>query len=165
MSDTEKANPSGSPAPPAPKKSGGGPLAMILPAVLAAGAAFGGAKIAGAHASAPVTERVVVLEHAKPPGPTVPLEPFLVAIQDANKKSHPMKVSLAIEFESTAKEEHIKAFAPRIRDAALTYLRSMTYEQATDPNTEKMREEMLEKVKKVGASEAERILVTDLVVQ
>jgi flagellar basal body-associated protein FliL len=145
-----------------PKKSGTSPLAIVLPALLAAGAAFGGAKLASAHAAAPAAEHV---EHAKPPGPTVPLDPFLVTVADGNGKTHPMKVTIAIEFESTAKEEQIKAFAPRIRDATLTYLRKLTYDRATDSDTEKLRAELLERVQKSGAESAERILITDFVVQ
>jgi flagellar basal body-associated protein FliL len=161
MSETETAAaPAGVPAP--AKK--GGALGMVLPAILAAAAAFGGAKIAGAHAQ-PSAQAEHHAEEHKPPGPTVPLDPFLVTIPDANKKSHPMKVTLAIEFESTAKEEAIKAFAPRIRDAALSFLRTMTYEQAVDPDTHRIREDLLERVQKVGATTAERILITDLVTQ
>jgi len=150
---------------PAPAKKSGGALGMILPAILAAGAAFGGAKIAGAHAQPATQAEHQRAEERKPPGPTVPLDPFLVTIPDVNKKSHPMKVTLAIEFESTAKEEAIKAFAPRIRDASLSYLRTMTYEQAVDPDTHKLREDLLERVQKAGAATAERILITDLVTQ
>src|SRR5262245_2947997 len=125
MSETEEKNatPAGVPA---PRKTS--PITIILPAVLAAGAAFGGAKVAGAHATAAAP----AAEHhapAHPPGPTVPLDPFLVTIPDVNKKIHPMKVTVAIEFESGAKEEHIKVFAPRIRDATLSFLRTMTYEE------------------------------------
>ena len=160
MSEPEEKSPPA--AAPAPKKTS--PLAIILPAIFAAGAAFGGAKVAGAHAAGPAPAE----HHAAPvhpPGPTVPLDPFLVTIADANKKVHPMKVTIAIEFEATVKEDSLKAFAPRIRDATLSYVRTMTYEAAVDSNTQKMREELLERVRKVGAESAERILITDLVVQ
>ena len=81
---------------PAPKASGGGPgiVGLILPALLAAGAAFGGAKIAGASHAAPVAATAEAAA-AKPPGPTLPLDPFLVTVPDAVKKNHPMKVTIA----------------------------------------------------------------------
>jgi|CZKU01.1.fsa_nt_gi flagellar basal body-associated protein FliL len=151
------------------KKGGPSPLALLLPALLAGAAAFGGAKFSAAHAAA-AGGAPAVAEHVAaaipPPGPTVPLEPFLVLTQDVNKKSHPMKVTLAIEFNETAKEETLKSFTPRIRDAALSYLRLIPYEDALDSTkTEKFRADILDRVRASGATAAERILITDLVVQ
>ena len=53
-----------------------------------------------------------------------------------------MKVTLAVEFEASgkgvrrrrSKDDAMKGFTPRIRDAALSYLRLMTYEEAIDSN-------------------------------
>ncbi len=139
-------------------------LGILLPALLAGGAAFGAARLAP-PAPSPHGESE---EHssAQPPGPTVALEPFLVQVNDANKKTHPMKVVLAIEFSHTAKEEALKALVPRIRDATLTYLRGLTYEDAADRvHITKAREELLVEIKKVGADSAERVLITDFVIQ
>lgn len=170
----------------APKKPSaiGGILKLVIPAVLAAGAAYGGTRVAAARTPQQVIVQQVVASshgegaHRRPPGPTVPLEPFLVAVYDVNRKSHPMKMSIAVEFEGGGKEggggEHgggddkdaQKTFVPRIRDGILTHLRTLTYEQVTDPeNSEKLREALLERVRKAGAENAERILVTDFVVQ
>lgn len=158
-------------APPRAKGGGaGGVVFLVLPALLAGGAAFGGAKLAGAHRPGPATTEHA--EHAappKPPGPTLMLDAFLLTISDANKKPHPMKLTVAIEFDSAAKEakeEGMKELTPRIRDAMLGYLRKVPYEQAFDAaNTDKMRAEMLEAVKAGGAPEAQRVLITDLVTQ
>ena len=140
-------------------------LAILLPALLAGGAAFGGAKMASAHGGSPAAaERVAVA--APPPGPTVALEPFVLLTPDSTKKMHAMKVSLAIEFDEKVKEETLKSFTPRIRDAALTYLRGMTYEDSIDSGkSEKLRAELLERFRSVGAVAATRVLITDLVVQ
>ena len=161
-------------APAAAPPSGGGAgkmIFLVLPALLSGGAAFGGAKIAGAHHAAPA-EHAEKVEAAKPPGPTLPLDAFLLTIADANKKAHPMKVTIAIEFDAgkggggEAKEEALKALTPRIRDSVLAYLRKVPYEEAFDAaNTEKMRDEMLAAVKAGGAPEAQRVLITDLVTQ
>ncbi|MGD0677173.1 MAG: flagellar basal body-associated FliL family protein [Polyangiaceae bacterium] len=143
---------------------GSGIVGMVLPAVLAAAAAFGGAKVAGAHhaAAAPVEHPV---EAPKPPGPTLALEPFVVTIPDANKKVHPMKVTIAIEFGPTAKEEELKPLVPRVRDSALSYFRTLTYDEVVDPAaSDKIRPEVLERLKTAGTG-AERVLITDLVVQ
>jgi len=142
----------------------GGVVLLVLPAILAGGAAFGGAKIAGAHhAVAAPSEHV---EAVKPPGPTLPLDAYLLTVADANKRPHAMKVTMAIEFDQNAKEEAMKALVPRIRDSTLAYLRTTTYEQAIDAaSTDKMRGEILEHVRAGGARDAQRILITDFVVQ
>lgn len=143
----------------------GGLLGMLLPAVLAAAAAFGGAKVAGAQHASPPSEHP---QAAKPPGPTLALEPFLLSVADGNKKAHPMKVTIAIEFESgkDEKEEGMKALTPRIRDTTLAYLRTQSYEAVIDPGGgDKMRAELLERLRSSGAPTAEHVLITDLVLQ
>jgi flagellar basal body-associated protein FliL len=157
MSDT----PATPPAPAGAAKTS--PIALILPAILAAAAAFGGARVAVARAAAPAEHAAEPAE--KPPGPTVTLEPFLVTIPDATKRSHPMKVTLAVEFDASTKEEALKAFIPRIRDASLAYMRGLTYEQAVDPKTEQMRVDFLNRIHAAGAATASQVLITDLVVQ
>lgn len=159
----------------APAKPKGGGLSMIIgiliPGILAAGGSFGGARFAVAHAAggkAPAqhSEPSLPTEPPHPPGPTIALEPFLVALQDSGKHAHPMKLTVAVEFEGSAKEEAIKPFIPRIRDAILAHMRSQSYEEAVDQeHSAKLRSELLEKCKKAGASSAERVLITDLVSQ
>jgi type IV pilus biogenesis protein CpaD/CtpE len=104
----------------------------------------------------------------------VALDPFLVVTLDAAKKTHAMKVTLAVEFEPNpkeskeegSKEDALKGFTPRIRDAALSYLRVMSYEEAMDnTRSDKMRADLLERFRAAGAVGASRVLVTDLVVQ
>ncbi len=148
------------------KKPSVSAVALILPALLAGGAAFGGSKLSAAHAANGAASAEHSVAPESPPGPTVPLEPFLILIQDTNKKTHPMKVTIAIEFDASAKEESLKSFTPRIRDATLGYLRLVTYEDALDSTkTDKFRAELLEKCRAVGATGAARVLITDLVVQ
>jgi flagellar basal body-associated protein FliL len=97
---------------------------------------------------------------------TLALDPFLLTIPDANRKVHPMKVTLAIEFDSTAKEDALKALVPRVRDSTLGYLRTLTFEAALDPAaSDKMRGEVLERIQGTAAPAAQRVLITDLVVQ
>ncbi len=155
----------------APKGPGAMPriLGAVLPAVFAAAAAFGGAKVAGAH-HAPAAAAAEHEEPAiKPPGPTLALEPFLVTIPDTNRKNHPMKVTIAIEFREGAKdvkEESLKELTPRVRDSSLGYFRTLAYEQVIDPSAnDKIRNELLERLHTSGMPSAERVLITDLVVQ
>ncbi len=164
--DTQKKGTPAAPAAPASPAGGASRIVfLVLPALLSGGAAFGGAKIAGAHHAVPATASEHV-EAPKPPGPTLALDAFLLTISDANKKAHPMKVTLAIEFDAKTKEEETKPLTPRIRDAMLAYLRKVPYEQAFDASsTDKMRADMLEAVRAGGAPEAQRVLITDMVVQ
>lgn len=168
MSQTADTKPVETPAPPAaappPKPSAlGAILKFIVPAILAAGASYGGTRGAAAHPPAAAAPHKV---EAQPPGPTVALEPFLVTISDAKGKGHAMKVSLAVEFEQTQKEDALKPFASRIRDAILSYIRALSFEDAVDgSHMDKLKAEMLERCHAAGATGAVRVLITDLVIQ
>ena len=153
------------------KQSRGGTpiLGMVLPAIFAAGAAFGGARFAGAH-HAPAAAASEHVEAPKPPGPTLALDPFLLSVADANKKAHPMKVTIAIEFDGADKgekaDEALKGLTPRIRDAVLGHLRTVSYEDVIDPaGGDKLRNELLDRLHASGAPAAVHVLITDLVIQ
>lgn len=166
MSENADNKPKETPAAQPPKGGGGGSLiiGMILPALLSAAGSYGGVRAAG-HAT-PASQAESSHVEAKPPGPTMALEPFLVNILDSQKKPHPMKLSLAVEFDATTKEETIKSFMPRIRDAILTHMRTLTFEEAVDSeHSAKLRADLLERCRTSGAMGAERILITDLVAQ
>lgn len=153
-------------AKPAKKGMVGAILGIVLPAVLAAGGSFGAVKMANKQHAEPAHAPPPPRWEPRPPGPTIALEPFLVTVTDEAKKAHPMKLTIAVEFEATVKEETLKAFTPRIRDAVLVYVRSLSYEEVADAHRgEKIREEVLERCRKAGAVAAERVLVTDMVVQ
>ena len=139
---------------------------MLVPALLAAGAAYGGTRAASAHGPAQAAQMPSHhLAPSRPPGPTLPLEPFLVTLFDGARKAHPMKMSIAVEFDAQTKED-LKTFVPRIRDAVLAYLRTLSHEYVTDPaNLEKIRSEIVERCRATGATSAEKVLVTDFVVQ
>jgi flagellar basal body-associated protein FliL len=161
MSETEQAKPEEK----APKKGLPAAVTLLVTAVIAGGGAFGGAKLSAARAAGPaVVEHVAIA--APPPGPTVTLEPFVLVTPDTAKKMHAMKVSLAVEFEEKVKEDTLKSFTPRIRDATLNYLRGLSYEDAVDSGkSDKLRTDLLERFRAVGAVAATRVLITDLVVQ
>jgi flagellar basal body-associated protein FliL len=144
------------------KTGGGGIMSLVLPALFAGAAAFGAVKFSS-HAAHAATEAP---KEAKPPGPTVQLDPFLVTINDATKHSHPMKVTLAIEFDEKVKEEAPRTFVPRARDACLSYLRTLSFEDASDlEHAPKFRTELQAQLKEAGVSNVERLLITDLVIQ
>jgi flagellar basal body-associated protein FliL len=162
MSD-DKAEDKGASAPPKGGGTVGKLLGILLPALVAGAASFGGSRAAGAQHAAPAA---TTAEAARPPGPTLELEPFIFTVPDGTKKTHPIKVTIAVEFEATGKEESLKERVPRVRDASLSYLRTLPYEQLQDAtSTEKMRTDMLAAIKASGTSTAQRVLITDLVVQ
>lgn len=172
------ANQPEAPAPAAAKaespKRSGSPVAtaigILLTAVLAGGAAFGGAKMgsrgaapAAAHESDPHDLKP---PHPKAPGATIALEPFLLTVADAEGKQRAIKVTLALELKPEEKEDAFKPFVPRIRDATLGYLRALSFEEAADSaRVEKMRTELLERCEKLGAYAVEKVLITDFVTQ
>ena len=138
-------------------------LGLVFPALLAFGGGFGGAKIAGAspHATAKPAE-----PEAQPPGATVALDPFMMTLPDEGGHPHAMKLSLAVELKHGAKEDDLKVFVPRIRDAALSYLRALHYEQAADSaRLDELRDELKARMTKTGASSLEQVLITDFVMQ
>jgi len=159
----------------APKKPSplGGILKIIIPALLAAGASYGGTRYAKAQNTIVIMKEKEDAEgHGKSeahsaPGPTVSLEPFLLSVFDAQKKPHPMKMTVAVEFDAkAAAHDDPKAFMPRIRDTVLTHLRKTTYEDVSDPaHYDRLRKELLEKCKEVGAESARKVLITDFVIQ
>ena len=142
-------------------------VGVVITAVLAGAAAFGGAKVAGARAGGHAPQPPAhAAPHIEPPGFTLALEPFLVMAADTNRRTHPMRVVLAVEFEQNVKEENVRPFVPRIRDFTLTYLRSLTYETASNPeHMDHFRADLLERMRGTGAVGVSRVLVTDLVVQ
>lgn len=155
-----------------PKKGGvGGILKVLIPALLAAGASYGGTRYAKAQNAIVVVKEKEEAEHGKKheeaPGPTLTLDPFLLSVFDAQRKAHPMKLSVAVEFNAkAAAHDDPKSFMPRIRDAVLTYLRTMSYEEVSDrEHFQKMRVELLAHCKEVGAEHAEKVLITDFVIQ
>ena len=150
----------------APKKKGGmagALIGVVVSAALAGGAAYGGAKAAsgGHHEPEPPPK-----PKFHPPGPTVPLEPFIANLPDKEGKNHAVKVTIAIELAREAQEDAFKVFVPRVRDVTLSYIRGLTFEQIANKDaTEKIRIEVLEMWQAVGATDAQQVLITDLITQ
>lgn len=149
---------------PEPEKKGPGIVGIVLPALLAGAGAFGGAFFGGSPAPAAETPADVVND--KLPGPTVPLMPFVLNVQDADGASHAAKVTFAIELKKDVDPKAFEVFSPRIRDTVLTYLRAMTFEEMSDGKSKvKMTEDLLAAIHKLGAEDASQVLVQDFVIQ
>ena len=160
-----EAQPAASPAASAtPRRRGIIPLAIgiVLQATLAAGAAYGGARLGSARASG--APAAAAAQPNEVPGPTVTLEPFVCTVTDAERRVHAMRVRLAIELKQ--EDEKFERYVPRLRDATLSALRSMSFEDAVSPaGQDQLREELLSRYHDLGAKAAAGVLLTEFVVQ
>lgn len=141
-------------------------LNVVLPTVFAGVAAFVGAKF-GQPAAVNHEEHARKLDEKKQPGLTLELKAFVVNVQDEKTgENKPLKMTVAVELEKLAKKEEFEPFIPRIRDQILSYVRNLSYQQVTNPRTkERMTEDLLELIHKLGAEQAQRVLVQELVTQ
>ncbi len=91
---------------------------------------------------------------------------LVVDVQDAEGARHHVKINLAVEHPE-GKEEEFANFEPRAREALIMYLRTLTFEEATDPKGfPKIRDIVIEKTRKaLGEFPARRILIADFVAQ
>ncbi len=147
-----------------PKKGGPSIVGLVLPALLAGAGAFGGAFFG--QSPAPAAEPTEASPAEKVPGPTVPLSPFVLNVQDTEGSAHAAKVTFAIELAAGTDPKAFEVFLPRIRDTCLTYLRAMTFEELADNKGQvKMTSDLLAAITKQGAEAAKQVLVQDFVVQ
>ena len=155
----------------APTQRGVSVVALFLTALVSAGAAGGGALYVSkrtAHAAPSSHGAAHAAPHASnaPPGFTLPLEPFVVMSVDEHRAFHAMRATLALEFTPSTREEDVRPYVPRVRDAALSLLRSTRYEVASDPTqTDHLRSELQTRFQATGVRGIARVLITDLVVQ
>lgn len=166
MSADKNATKDAAPAAPEPKKGGAALsiISIVLTGALAGGASFAGARAAG-H-TPKKDEHVLEPPKIKAPGPTVALEPFIANVADESGNPHAVKVTFFVELEHDAKEDLFKSFIPRVRDTILAHLRNQPFERfSKQEEFEKMREELKEKIKQVGAFSANQILVTEIIMQ
>jgi len=91
---------------------------------------------------------------------------LVVDVQDAEGARHHVKINLAVEHPE-GKEEEFANFEPRAREALIMYLRTLTFEEATDPKGfPKIRDAVIQKTRKaLGEFPARRILIADFVAQ
>lgn len=121
----------------------------------AAAPAPGKGKPAGG--GAPTPEKLVVFK----------FEPIIVDVMDTRGDAHHLKVGLAAELADGALESDFKLLQPRAREAAITFLRSLSYEEITDAKRyAKLRKDLSRKVTvAVGEERVARMLVIDFVAQ
>jgi flagellar basal body-associated protein FliL len=165
-----------------PAKKSGSKLGLIAAVVLLVGAAAAGGlyggklmqKPAAAAKHAPEEEGEAAAEEEEAPAkkPTeapkasAALPALVVDVRDKDGDIHHLKIAISFELGEVPEDEFAKCM-PRGREAALIYLRGLSFEQVTDAKQfEKLRKELTEKVAEaVGKKRVKRVLLTDFVAQ
>lgn len=102
-----------------------------------------------------------------PSAETSVLEPMVVDIRSKEGELHHIKIGIAIEFRKPIHEEELKKVLPRARDAIISYIRALAYDDATNhQNFDAIRSELGERIAKaLGKKNVSKVLFTEFVVQ
>lgn len=94
-------------------------------------------------------------------------DPIIVDLRDSEGAVRHLKVGLSAELDETMPEEEFKLLQPRGREAAIAYLRTLTFDKATDPKRyPKVKKDLSKKVlQALGKEHIKRLLITDFVAQ
>jgi flagellar basal body-associated protein FliL len=97
----------------------------------------------------------------------VDVSPVVVDLRDADGRIRHLKVGLTAELSEKVTPEEFKLYAPRGREALLTYLRTLTFEDVSDPpHFLIIKEEIAKRViEAVGEDRVHRLMLTDFVLQ
>lgn len=105
----------------------------------------------------------------KPPGKLVTFDipSVVVDLRDGDGRIRHLKVGLTAELGEHAPMEEFKLIVPRGREAAITFLRSLTFEEVSDPqHFSAIKDELGKRViASLGEDRVHRIVLTDFVVQ
>lgn len=98
---------------------------------------------------------------------SVDINPIVVDLRDSDGRLRHLKVGLAAELGETANVEEFKLMSPRGREATLSYLRSLTFEDVADPaRYASIKDEISKRmIDAIGAERVQRILLVDFVLQ
>jgi flagellar basal body-associated protein FliL len=98
---------------------------------------------------------------------SVDIPPIVVDLRDSDGRIRHLKVGLAAELGETVNVEEFKLVSPRGREATLTYLRSLTFEDVADPARYVTIKDEISKrmIDAIGADKVHRILLVDFVLQ
>lgn len=98
---------------------------------------------------------------------SIDIAPIVVDLRDADGRLRHLKVGMAAELPETANLDEFKLVAPRGREASLSYLRSLTFEEVSDPKRYRSIKDELSRgfIEAVGAQRVHRVLLIDFVLQ
>lgn len=155
----------------APKSKKGLILALVGGIVVLVGGAVGGAVLAPRLAGAP-TDAQAAQTGAPEPGPpkmivSASFDPIIVDVRGKRGEVHHIKVGIAVELKDEVTVDDFKLVSPRGRAAAIGYLRTLSFKEATDPVLyEEIQKQLAERVTAaVGNDKLERVLLVDFVAQ
>jgi flagellar basal body-associated protein FliL len=98
---------------------------------------------------------------------SVEIPPIVVDLRDADGRIRHLKVGMAAELGEAVNVEEFKLVSPRGREATLSYLRSLTFEEVSDPAKYATIKDEISKrmIESIGADKVHRILLVDFVLQ
>jgi flagellar basal body-associated protein FliL len=98
---------------------------------------------------------------------SVDINPIVVDLRDGDGRLRHLKVGMAAELGETANVEEFKLMSPRGREATLSYLRSLTFEDVADPaRYASIKDEISKRmIEAIGTENVHRILLVDFVLQ
>ena len=168
-----------------PKRGRGAGVAKVLLVVFVVAASAGGAVVGQvamarmnppakkekAHKAdkkdAPYEEEYGDPKEEPPSAETSVLEPMVVDIRSKDGELHHIKIGVAIEFRKPIHEEELKKILPRARDAVISYIRALSYDDATNHQQfDAIRKELGERIARaLGKKNVSKVLFTEFVVQ
>jgi flagellar protein FliL len=97
----------------------------------------------------------------------VDVAPVVVDLRDADGRIRHLKVGLTAELADKVTTEEFKLYSPRGREALLLYLRTISYEEVSDPqHFPVIKDEIAKRVTEaVGEDRIHRMMLTDFVLQ
>ncbi len=163
-------------APPKSKKLLWGLATFVLVAAAGVGGVFVGPALGLFNATAAPAEDAPGEAEAEPteqatpagkPASVVNMMPIVVDIRDASHMLHHLKVGLSAELPEGVTNDQFRQLEPRGREAAIAYLRGLTFEHATQPDHfPKIRDELRDTmIKAIGKDLTLGIVITDFVAQ
>jgi flagellar basal body-associated protein FliL len=132
--------------------------AVLGPKLLGAAQPHDAKPAAEAEAHAPaVVEKIVSVE----------IPAVVVDLRDADGRIRHLKVGMAAELGDAVTVEEFKLVIPRGREAMLSYLRTLTFEEVSDPaRYVGIKDELSKSVTEaIGAERMHRVLLVDFVLQ
>lgn len=103
------------------------------------------------------------------PQKVVPFDimPVVVDLRDGDGRIRHLKVGMTAELYPTTLLDEVKTVAPRAREAVLTYVRSLSFEEVSEPQQFiAIRDELAKRAAAaLGEDRVHRIVLTDFVVQ
>lgn len=157
-----------------PEKKGSGKVGMIIIAVFVclcstAGAVFGQVALARMKPEKDKPDAAYEEKEKEEPlgAETLEMPSMIVDIRTSTGEVHHLKMGIAIELAKPVPEEEQKKLMVRAKDAALSYLRTLTYDEVTSQEKfEGIKKELNERISKaMGHGRVNRVLFTEYVVQ